>query len=107
MRRIRREDITKHSNPDFRIHVVRDSETGLITLIDRFYRLKTAMDEGREVAFILGNPNPGYVSFARMINRFQLNCSGLWVFAMDEWADEAGLAARNSFSGSRDSGLTI
>ncbi len=97
VRRIRREDITKHSNPDFRIHVVRDSEIGLITLIDRFYRLKTAMDEGREVAFILGNPNPGYVSFARMINRFQLNCSGLWVFAMDEWADEAGNIAPESY----------
>jgi len=97
VRRIRREDITRHSNPDFRIHVVRDSEIGLITLIDRFYRLKTAMDEGREVAFILGNPNPGYVSFARMINRFKLNCSGLWVFAMDEWADEAGNIAPESY----------
>jgi len=97
VRRIRREDITRHSNPDFHIHVVRDSEIGLITLIDRFYRLKTAMDEGREVAFILGNPNPGYVSFARMINRFQLNCSGLWVFAMDEWADEAGNIAPESY----------
>jgi len=55
VRRIRREDITRHANPDFRIHVVRDSEIGLITLIDRFYRLKTAMDEGREVAFILAH----------------------------------------------------
>ncbi|MCX6958805.1 MAG: hypothetical protein NTW91_00620 [Verrucomicrobia bacterium] len=97
VRRIKREDITRHSNPDFRIHVVRDSEIGAITLIDRFYRLKTAMDEGREVAFILGNPNPGYVSFARMINRFQLNCSRLWVFAMDEWADEAGNIAPESY----------
>ncbi|MCX6970015.1 MAG: hypothetical protein NTV93_07660 [Verrucomicrobia bacterium] len=97
VRRIRREDIDRHPNPEFRIRVVRDYEIGMIPLIDRFYRLKTAMDEGREVSFILGNPNPGYVNLARMINRFQLNCSGLWVFAMDEWADEAGNIATESY----------
>ena len=97
VRRIKREDITRHSNPDFRIHVVRDSALGPIPLIDRVSRLKTAMDAGREVAFILGTPNPGYVSFARMINRFQLNCSRLWVFAMDEWADDAGNIAPESY----------
>ena len=58
VRSIRREDIAKHANPDFKIHVLRDSEVGMVAFIDRFYRLKTAMDEGREAAFILGNPNP-------------------------------------------------
>ena len=97
VRRIRREDIAKHANPDFKIHVLRDSEVGMVAFIDRFYRLKTAMDEGRDATFILGNPNPAYVSFARMINRFQLDCSKLWVFAMDEWADEAGNIATESY----------
>jgi glucosamine-6-phosphate deaminase len=97
IRAIKREDIEKHSNPDFRIRVVPNSEIGMIALIDRFYRLKTAMDEGREIALILSNPNPGYVTLARMINRFQLNCSKLWVFAMDEWADENGNIAPESY----------
>lgn len=55
------------------------------------------MNEGREVAFIMGNPNPGYVNFARMINRFQLNCSKWWVFGMDEWADDEGNIAPESY----------
>jgi 6-phosphogluconolactonase/glucosamine-6-phosphate isomerase/deaminase len=97
VRSIRREDIATHPNPDFRIQVVRDMEVPFISIADRFYRLKTAMDEGREVAFIMGNPNPGYVNFARLINRFQVNCSKLWIFAMDEWADDAGNIAPESY----------
>lgn len=97
VRRIKREDIDKHPNPDFKIRVVRDMEMAWISTIERFYRLKTAMDEGREVAFIMGNPNPGYVNFARMINRFQVNCSKFWVFAMDEWADQDGNIAPESY----------
>jgi len=97
IRAIKREDIDKHPNPDFRIHVVRDSEIGMVALIDRFYRLKTAMDAGEECVLILSNPNPGYISLARMINRFQVNCSKLRVFAMDEWADEDGNIAPESY----------
>jgi len=97
VRNIKREDIEKHPNPDFRIRVVRDQEIAMIGFIDRFYRLKTAVDEGREISFIVGNPNPGYVNLARIINRFQLDCSGLWIFAMDEWADEAGNIAPESY----------
>lgn len=97
VRNIKREDIAKHPNPDFKIQVIRDSEAGMISLIERFYRLKTAMDAGEEVAFIMGNPNPGYIHFARLINRFRVNCSGFWIFAMDEWADEDGNIAPESY----------
>jgi len=97
VRAIRREEITEHKNPDFCIRVVRDSEVGMIPLVDRFYRIKTAMDEGREFAAIMGNPSPAYVTLAHMINRFEVNCSKLWIFAMDEWADEAGNIAPESY----------
>lgn len=97
VRAIKREEIERHPNPDFIIKVVRDSELAFIPLIDRFYRLKTAVDENREVSFIVGNPNPGYVNLARMINRFRVDCRKLWIFAMDEWADEAGNIAPESY----------
>jgi len=97
VRSIRREEITKHSNPDFHIRVVRDIETGMISLADRFFRIKAAMDEGREFAVIMGNPNPHYVNLAHMINRSGVNCSKLWFFAMDEWADDDGNIAPESY----------
>jgi len=97
VRSIRKEDITKHPNPNFHIRVVRDLEAGMISLADRFYRIKTAMDEGREFAVIMGNPSPQYLNFAHMINRFGVNCSKLWVFAMDEWADQDGNIAPESY----------
>ena len=97
VRNIKREDICKHPNPDFKIQVIPDARLPWIGVTDRFYRLKTAMDAGREVAFIMGNPNPGYVNLAHMINRFQVNCSKFWIFAMDEWADDAGNIAPESY----------
>lgn len=45
IRNIRRADITKHSNPDFRIRVIRDSEIGWIPMIERSYRLHKAIEE--------------------------------------------------------------
>ena len=98
VRSIRREDIEKHPNPDFKIRVVRDSEINWKRFTDQFYRLKTGLDEGREVSFIMGNPNPDYVNLAGMINRFRVNCEKLWIFGMDEWADEGGNVAPESYA---------
>ena len=98
VRNIKRKDIEKHPNPDFKIRVVRDSEIGWMRFADHFYRLKTGLDEGGEVSFIMGNPNLGYVNLAGIINRFRVNCKKLWVFGMDEWADEAGNVAPESYA---------
>lgn len=97
VRNIKREDIDKHPNPDFKIHVIKDYQLGWKRFTDHFYRLKTAMDENREISFIMGNPCPDYVNLAGMINRFRVNCKGLWVFGMDEWADDAGNVAPESY----------
>jgi glucosamine-6-phosphate deaminase len=97
VRNVKREDIDKHPNKDFRIHVVPDSRLAWIQMTDQFYRLKTAMDEGREISFMMGNPNPGYANLAYMINRFQVNCEKLWVFCVDEWADQDGKVAPESY----------
>ncbi len=97
VRNIKRADIEKHPNPDFNIRVVPNAELPTTIMADRFYRIHSAMTEGRELALILGNPNPGYVNLAAMINRFKLNCSKLWLFAMDEWADDAGNIAPESY----------
>lgn len=40
---IEREDMEKHSNPEFRITVVPDARLAVIRLTDMFYRIKAAM----------------------------------------------------------------
>ncbi len=92
-RRIRREDIEKHPNPDFKIRVVKDSDIEFIWVTDMFYRIKAAADEGRRIVLILPNPCPVYRHVARLINRFRVNCRHLVAFAMDEYANEDGVIA--------------
>ena len=88
VRRIGMGDITKHPNPDFRIHLVKDDELEFIWIADMFHRIKTAYDRDEKVVMILPNPAPVYKKVAYLINRFKVNCSKVFTFNMDEWADE-------------------
>ena len=92
-RRIRRQDIDKHPNPDFRIRVVKDADIEFIWVTDMFHRIRTAADEGRTMTMILPNPCPTYRHVARLINTFGVDCRHLRLFAMDEYADEDGRVA--------------
>jgi glucosamine-6-phosphate deaminase len=94
---IEREDMEKHSNPEFRITVVPDARLAAIRLTDMFYRIKAAMDQNEQLVIILGNPSRSYIDLAHMINRFNVRCATLHVFIMDEWADEEGNIAPESY----------
>lgn len=89
-RAIKRADIEKHANPDFRIKVVPDDEFVHIWLGDMFARIAEARDAGRPCVMLMPNPWPGYRNLARMINRARLSCKHVWWFAMDEYADQDG-----------------
>ncbi|MBN1642037.1 MAG: hypothetical protein JXA09_12450 [Anaerolineae bacterium] len=93
VRRITRDEIAEHPNPDFRIQVVPDADVEWIWVTDMFYRIKAAADAGERVVLILPNPAPTYRHVARLINQFQVDCSKLWVFAMDEYANDEGVIA--------------
>ena len=97
VRNITREEIEKHSNPDFKIRVLPDDEIGLVFVADMFYRIKTAADAGERCVLILPNPNRGYRKVAHMINRFRVKCDHLHTFIMDEWADDEGNVAPESY----------
>jgi len=90
VRRITRDEIEQHPNPDYRIRVVPDADAEWIWVTDMFYRIKRAADAGERVVLILPNPAPTYRHVARLINQFRVDCSGLWGFAMDEYADDEG-----------------
>lgn len=97
VRNIKREDIEKHPNPNFKIRVVPDANLEFIFVVDMFKRIKQACDEDKRVVFILPNPAPAYKKVAYLINKFKVNCKNLYTFIMDEWADEEGNVAPESY----------
>ncbi len=92
-RKIKREEIEHHPNPDFKIRVVKDDDIEFIWVTDMFHRIKAAADAGQRIILILPNPCPVYRHVARLINRFRVNCRHLYAFAMDEYANEDGVIA--------------
>lgn len=97
VRNIKREDIEKHPNPDFKITVIPNDELELIWLADMFARIKQSDDENKKVVLILPNPAPTYKKLAYLINKFRVNCRNLYTFNMDEWADQDGNIAPESY----------
>ncbi|MBM3866824.1 MAG: hypothetical protein FJ381_13205 [Verrucomicrobia bacterium] len=92
-RAIRHQDITRHRNPDFRITVIPDAELERRWIADMFSRVSEAMAAGRSYVMIMPNPWPGYAKLATMLNRARVNCRRLHTFNMDEYADEHGRIA--------------
>lgn len=92
-RAIRREDITRHPNADYRIEVLPDNEVEFRWLMDMFYRIKSAADEGRNCVLIVPQPYRRYSLLAWLINKFRVDCRNLHTFNMDEYANEHGVIA--------------
>jgi len=91
-RNIKREDMEKHSNPDFKIKVV--MEPTALFVADCFTRIKISDDTDSPLTMIFPNQWPNaYTSVAEMCNRYNVSCRNVHAFAMDEWADEDGNVA--------------
>lgn len=87
---IKREDMEKHPNPDYKIKVVPDADMAMIWITDMVTRLKQSADTGEKVVMILPNPVTLYKYVARMVNALKIDCRNLVCFAMDEYADQDG-----------------
>lgn len=87
---IKREDMEKHPNPDYKIKVVPDADMPYIWLNDMVRRLKESDEKDEKVVMILPNPVTLYKYVARMVNALGINCRNLVAFAMDEYADQDG-----------------
>jgi glucosamine-6-phosphate deaminase len=97
VRAIRKADIARHPNPDFHIHVLSDEEVAFRRVMDLFDRIRTAAEEGRRLVLILPQPHPQYRRVAWLINRHRVSCRHLYTFNMDEWADEDGAIAPDTW----------
>ncbi len=96
-RAIRREDITHHSNPDYRIRVLPDAEIFLNRLNDTVSRIRESADSGKPFVMILPNPSPGYAKIAARLNAEKISCHHVHTFIMDEYADQDGRIAPESW----------
>jgi glucosamine-6-phosphate deaminase len=94
---IGRADICRHPNPDFRIEVLPDGEIEFRWLMDMYGRIKGAADEGRPLVMILPNPWPSYRRLAAMLNASRVDCRRLHTFNMDEYANQDGCIAPESW----------
>ncbi|MGC8879795.1 MAG: hypothetical protein ACP5R2_11285 [Anaerolineae bacterium] len=102
VRRIKREEITKHPNPDFKIEIIDDpGEFYAAFATDIVMRIKQALDEGRRFVGIFPvGPMPQYPIAARMINALRIPMHHVHTFNMDEYADENGHTAPPDWEGS-------
>jgi glucosamine-6-phosphate deaminase len=93
-RAIKREDIEKHPNPDFRIRVVKDVDFGFMWLADMYARIRQTSEAGRRCVMMMPNPCPVlYRALAGLINATKQDCKHVWLFALDEYANEEGRIA--------------
>jgi glucosamine-6-phosphate deaminase len=99
-REIKRENITKHANPDFHITVIRDDEFPFKLVYEVFSQIQRAAEEERQLVLIVPQPEPLYSRVAFLINKYRVNCKKLYTFDMDEYADENGNIAPETWPNS-------
>ncbi|MFA5865477.1 MAG: hypothetical protein WC975_12430 [Phycisphaerae bacterium] len=93
VRNIKREDFLNHPNKNLKITIMTDTELLLSFISDLFFRIKEAMEADHQMVMILPQPWPMYKHVAHMINRAKINCRNLYTFNMDEYANENGVIA--------------
>ncbi|HET7016529.1 MAG TPA: hypothetical protein VFI65_21580 [Streptosporangiaceae bacterium] len=102
VRMIRREDVTTHPNPDFKIGVIDDHDAFYQAFADDLITRIVAAREADEslVAILPVGPVPQYEIAARIINERRISLHHVHTFNMDEYADEDGKTAPISWVGS-------
>lgn len=102
VRAIKREDLTKHPNPDFQIRIMDNAEEFYLEFaLDIISRIQQAAEEGRPFVGIFPvGPMPQYPVAARLINHFRISCQHVHSFNMDEYADQDGNTAPTDWDGS-------
>ncbi len=95
-RSVHGKDLEKYSNDKMKIRVTMNPHP--IIIGDMFARIKASDDLDQRLVLILGNPEPDtYIPVAELINYHKVNCRNLHVFAMDEWADQDGNIAPETY----------
>ncbi len=97
VREIGLEDFERCDNPNLDIKVVKEFDVWFTFMMDVFFRIKEASERGEKLVMILPQPWPLYEKVAGMINRCRIDCRNLYTFNMDEYADQDGNIAPESW----------
>ncbi len=98
-RSVHGKDLEKFSNDKMKVKITHNPHP--IVIADIFTRIKMSDDQDKKQVLILGNPEPEtYIPVAELINYHKVNCRNLYVFAMDEWADQDGNIAPETYKAS-------
>ncbi len=102
VRMIKKEDISKHLNPQFKIRVIEEeNEFYFEFALDIVKRIKNSLKEGKKLVMILpAGPIPQYKMAAHLINNLMISCKHIHTFNMDEYANEEGKTAPETWAGS-------
>ncbi|MEA1952202.1 MAG: hypothetical protein U9N87_12525 [Planctomycetota bacterium] len=92
-RKITRDDFLNHPNKNFDVKVMPDFDVWFFFMMDIYFRIKHAMEAGEKLVMILPQPWPLYEKIAYMLNRDKIDCKNLYTFNMDEYANEDGVIA--------------
>ena len=95
-RSVHGKDLEKYSNANMKVRVTKNPHP--IMIADIFTRIKMSDDLDKKQVLILGNPEPEtYIPVAELINYHKVNCRNVYIFAMDEWADQDGNIAPDNY----------
>ena len=102
VRKIKKENITKHPNRDFKINVIENADQFYFEFaLDLVNRIKNSAEKNEKLVLILPvGPMPQFAIAARLINEFNLSMQHVHTFNMDEYADEDGNTAPIDWPGS-------
>lgn len=102
VRQIKKEDLPRHHNPEFRIRIIEEKDEFYFQFaLDIVERIVKARDKGEKLVLILPvGPVPQYFLAAEMINRLGIPMDHVHTFNMDEYADEDGNTAPIDWPGS-------
>lgn len=100
VRAIKKQDICKHPNKNFKIRLIEDQTTFCFAYqLDIVAGIQKSLKEGRKYVLILPAPNPQYAFAAEMINQLNISCKHVYTFNMDEYANEEGKTAPRDWKG--------
>jgi glucosamine-6-phosphate deaminase len=102
VRAIKKKDITKHPDKNFKIRVIEDPNQFYTEFaLDIVGRIKQALEEGRKFVGVFPvGPMPQYTTAAKLINKFKIPMKHVHTFNMDEYADQDGNTAPANWDGS-------
>lgn len=102
VRKIRKEEISNHPNPDFKIRIIEELKDFYFEFaLDIVNRIKETREKDESLIMILpAGPMPQYRICARLINELKIPCRHVHTFNMDEFANEDGETAPESWPGS-------